>query len=47
MRDMESRKDEKKDPEINSGKNSTNNEDLTLDGKVLHDLYRHTTKLIK
>ncbi len=47
MRDMESRKEEKKDSGINSEKNTTNNDGLNLDGKRLHDLYRHTTKLIK
>ncbi len=47
MRDVESRKDEKKDTEIDNVKNSTDNVDMNLDGKGLHDLYRHTTKLIK
>jgi hypothetical protein len=38
------KKEEKKDLDVN---NVENNEDSTIDGKGLHDLYRHTTKLIK
>jgi hypothetical protein len=39
--DIKKKKDEKPEP------NETTHETEQLDGKTLHDLYRHTTKLIK
>ena len=42
---MADKKEEKKDLGINN--DVADSEDLILDGKGLHDLYRHTTKLIK
>lgn len=42
------KKEEKKDMDGTSTIEShTDDEDSSLDGKKLHDLYRHTTKLIK
>jgi hypothetical protein len=42
------KKEEKKDTDGTSDvDNHTEEEDSYLDGKRLHDLYRHTTKLIK
>lgn len=45
---MDVAKKEKKDmDDVSTIDNQTENEDSSLDGKKLHDLYRHTTKLIK
>ena len=40
------KKEEKKDLNMNNVENC-DIEDTSLDGKGLHDLYRHTTKLMK
>lgn len=45
---MDSAKKEKKDEDNTSAIDDPTEEgDSSLDGKKLHDLYRHTTKLIK
>lgn len=42
----DTKKEEKKDLDVNNMENC-DIADTSLDGKGLHDLYRHTTKLIK
>lgn len=42
----DTKKEEKKDLDVNNVENC-DIADTSLDGKGLHDLYRHTTKLIK
>ena len=44
---MEGKKEEKKGQDLNNTIGHAEGEDLALDGKTLHDLYRHTAKLIK
>ncbi len=43
---MTDKKEEKKDAYMDAGDNQRD-KDLILEGRGLHDLYRHTTKLIK
>lgn len=44
---MDGAKKEKKDADSTNAIDDPAEENSSLDGKKLHDLYRHTTKLIK
>lgn len=43
---MDEKKEEKKDLEVSKSEEDDGHDSI-LDGKGLHDFYRHTTKLIK